>query len=229
MSRKKVFVNGGHGGTDSGAVGNGLKEKDITKKISELIVKGLSKYDVDVMLFQQSQSGNGLKTITDKANNWKADILVSVHVNSGGGTGFESFAYSGSVLSNTLKLQRTIHDEVMKSIKDYGVVDRGRKRQNFHVLRESKMSSVLTENMFIDSVRDSKLLKDNKFIEKVADGHVKGIVRFLSLKKKKTEDSDNLGYWRVVTDSYKSKDNAVKRQKELEKKGIKSFLVYYKE
>ena len=39
------------------------------------------------------------------------------------------------------------------------VEDRGKKRANFHVLRESNMKAVLTENLFLSNASDAKLLK----------------------------------------------------------------------
>lgn len=224
----KVFVNFGHGGNDSGAIGNGLKEKDLTKKIGEKVVSLLKEYDLTVKKFQQSGSQT-LKHVTDEANKWDADLFISIHINAGGGTGFESFMFNGSVSNKTSSLQNYIHSEIMKSIKKYNVTNRGMKRQNFHVLRETKMPACLTENMFIDTKKDADLLKNNNFINDVAKGHVNGIVRFTGAKKMKTEDSDNSTYYRVVAGSYKNRKNAESQQKKLKEKGFDSFLVAYKE
>lgn len=181
MAKKiKVAVNFGHGGPDSGAVGNGLKEKDLTKAIGKRITKLLrDNYDVVVKEIRQSQSGGGLTQITNEANNWGADIFVSIHINSGGSTGFESFIFNGNVSSDTKKLQNAIHDAVIKGI---SVTDRGKKTANFAVLRQTRMPAVLTENMFIDTKADADKLKDSKFLDKVAKGHVNGIANFLGLK-----------------------------------------------
>src|SRR5699024_8703397 len=112
--------------------------------------------------------------IANKAN---ADAFLSVHINAGAGTGFESFIYNGSVSNDTKKLQQYIHNAI---IKQTGVTDRGKKRANFAVVRQTEMPSVLTENIFIDS-DDAKKLKDSKFLDKVAQGHVDGIVKYFGL------------------------------------------------
>lgn len=219
----KLFLNYGHGGNDSGATGNGLLEKNLTKKIGSLIVKKLKKYNVTVKTYQQ-KGNEKLKHITDSANLWKADYFLSIHINAGGGTGFESYAYSGNVPRETLDYRNIVHDEIMKSIKSFGVSNRGKKRANFHVLRETKMNAILTENLFIDTKKDANLLKDDKFINAIAQGHVNGIVKVMNLEKKNTEDSDNSTVYRVVTGSFKSKKNADERVKELKKKGYESFI-----
>ena len=52
---------------------------------------------------------------TNAANSWGANYFVSIHINAGGGTGFESFVYPG-VGTPTTTYQSTIHNEVMKLI-----------------------------------------------------------------------------------------------------------------
>src|SRR5699024_934042 len=223
----KLVINKGHGGNDSGAVGNGLMEKVLTKKIGDLIINKLKDYDIEVKSIQQS-GNQSLTHVTNEANKWGADYFLSIHINAGGGTGFESFIYNGNVSRKTFDFRETVHNEIMKSIKGYNVRDRGKKRANFHVLRETKMAAMLSENMFIDTKKDSDLLKDEKFLDKIAQGHVNGIVKYLSLKKKKTEYSDNSTYYRVVVGSYKNRKNAENQQKKLKEKGFDSFLVAYK-
>ena len=146
----------------------------------------------------------------------------------GGGTGFESFLFNGTVSASTNKLQNYIHDEIMKKIK--GVKDRGKKKANFHMLRESRMIAVLTENMFIDSTIDSDLLKNETFINQLAEGHVNGIVKMYGLKKKKVSNVSSKGdiFYRVVAGSFKDRKNADEQVKKLKKLGIDVFIDVYK-
>src|SRR5690625_4812569 len=184
----KIYLDVGHGGSDPGASGNGLTEKDLTLKIGKKINSLLKKYDnVSIKMSRSTDKTVSLKQRTDDANKWGADLLLSVHINAGGGTGFESFIYNGSVNSNTVKYHNIIHDEIMKKV---NVRDRGKKKANFHVLRESKMSAILTENMFIDTKKDANLLKKQSFINDVAQGHVNGVVKIFNLKKKKGNNSN---------------------------------------
>ncbi|MCY8233363.1 N-acetylmuramoyl-L-alanine amidase [Priestia endophytica] len=62
-----------------------------------------------------------------KANNWGADLFVSVHINAGGGTGLESYTYPGTT-GATKQLQKSLHEEVLLTMKAFGqVLDRGQK------------------------------------------------------------------------------------------------------
>src|SRR5699024_6018674 len=112
-----------------------------------------------------------------------------------------------------------------------GVRDRGKKRANFHMLRESKMPALLTENLFIDTKKDSDKLKKQSFINKIAQGHVNGIVKIYNLKKKKSESKpSNKGetFYRVVTGSFKNRKNANDQVKKLKKQGYDVFIDVYK-
>lgn len=227
----KLYLDVGHGGSDPGAIGYGLKEKDLNLQISKKINKLLKEYDgITVKMSRTTDKTLSLRQRTNEANSWGADILLSIHINAGGGTGFESFIYNGSVSSNTSKYRSILHDEIMKELK--GVRDRGKKKANFHMLRESRMIAILTENLFIDTKKDTDQLKKQSFINKVAQGHVNGLVKLFNLKKKKTtsKPSTNKGetFYRVVAGSFKDRKNADEQVKKLKKDGYDVFIDVYK-
>ena len=183
---KKVWIDAGHGGKDSGATGNGLKEKDVVLALSLAIKKQMeSEYEeVQVLLSRSTDVFVELRDRTGKANAASADILVSVHCNAGGGAGgFESYRYI-SASAATVRLQNLLHTEIMAGLKPFGVADRGQKTGNLHMCRESRMPAVLTENLFIDAVSDAAKLKQPAVMEAIANGHVLGIAKYLGLKKK---------------------------------------------
>ncbi|MFG1734593.1 N-acetylmuramoyl-L-alanine amidase [Paenibacillus sp. 843] len=183
---KKVWIDAGHGGKDSGATGNGLQEKEIVLAVSLAVKKRLeAEYgDVQVLLSRSSDVFLELAERTRKANAADADILVSIHCNAGGGAGgFESYRYT-SANSGSVKLQNVIHTEVMSAIKPFGVIDRGEKAANLHMVRESKMPAVLTESLFIDVAADAAKLKRQDVMDSIVLGHVNGIAKYLGLQKK---------------------------------------------
>lgn len=141
----------------------------------------LANYSVDVRMSRTTDLTRSLAYRTDDANAWGANIFVSIHINSGGGTGFESYRYpSGG--SGDLSLHNALHPRIISGMRSIGsVTDRGQKTANFHVLRESAMPAVLTENLFIDSVADTNLLKRADFITAVARAHAQGIAAYLGL------------------------------------------------
>jgi N-acetylmuramoyl-L-alanine amidase len=180
----KIYIDPGHGGTDPGATGNGLQEKNVTLSIS-LQVRNMLQATygsgVSIRMSRTTDITRSLQFRTDDANAWGANIFVAIHINAGGGTGFESFVYPG-VGSTTLRLQDLVHANVLASMRTVSAVtDRGQKTANFHVLRETVMPAILTENLFIDTVADANKLKNAAFIAATARGHANGIARFFNL------------------------------------------------
>lgn len=183
---KKVWIDAGHGGKDPGAVGNGLQEKDIALTVS-LGVKQFLEAEYEGVQVQLSRSTDvflELKERTDVANKAGADLLVSIHCNAGGGAGgFESFRYTNASAASR-SLQNVLHTEIMAALKPFGVIDRGQKAANLHMVRESKMPAVLTENLFIDVASDAAKLRREEVIDRLITCHVAGIAKYLGLKKK---------------------------------------------
>lgn len=177
-----LVIDPGHGGYDSGAAKFGLLEKHLVLDIAKRIQAKLKDYTgIKVIMTRTTDKYLSLAERANIANKAKADAFLSIHINAGGGTGFESFIYNGGVSDNTHNLQNCIHSATAKQI---GGADRGKKRANFLVLWKTNMSGTLTENLFIDRKEDAEKLKDSKFIDKIAQGHVDGIVKHFNLKKR---------------------------------------------
>lgn len=182
----KLKIDPGHGGKDPGAVGYGLKEKDIALTVSEGIKNKLeSEYDgIRVSLTRSTDTFLELKERTDKANAAGADALISIHCNAGGGSGgFETFRYTNAS-AKSYELQEALHTAIMNELNQFNVIDRKQKTKNLHMVRESKMPAVLTENLFIDVAADAHRLNDSKVINSLINGHVNGVVKYFGLKKK---------------------------------------------
>ena len=85
----KVVIDPGHGGSDSGAVGNGIIEKDYNLMISNYIYNRLKELGVDVYI---TRDRDETLTPTERVNRVlnafgnSSDVLViSNHINAGGG------------------------------------------------------------------------------------------------------------------------------------------------
>ena len=224
----KIYLDAGHEGTtsglDSGAVGNGLKEANLTLEIVKRIKNLLQQYEnVQLKLSREGNRKLSLSERAKEANNWKADLFVSVHINAGGGTGFESFIYNGNVGQATIAYQNTIHPEIVKAT---GFTDRGKKRANYAVLRETIMPAILTENGFIDNKNDASKLNQSYFLDKIAQGHVDGIVKAFGLKKKsQPKPATTTGkLYKVQVGAFSVKANAEKLLKDLKKAGFDGFI-----
>lgn len=199
----KILIDPGHGGNDPGASANGLKEKDLTLDISKRVNDNLlSNYEVKTKMTRTSDKTVSLNNRTSSANAWGADLFLSVHINSGGGTGYEDYIHNSfGPQSQSIKrydttspeVQAEIRSEVKKVLKKYGIRDRGDKQANFHVLRESGMPAVLLEIMFIDTKKDADLLKNATFKQDMANGISKGVAKAYKLKSKNNSSPSEPG------------------------------------
>lgn len=218
----KLYLDPGHGGKDSGAQGNGLQEKDIVLDIALKIRDILnSEYkNIDVKMSRTTDTFISLNQRTSEANAWGADYFLSIHCNSDDGTadGYEDYIYINiSDSSQTGKYRDIIHKEVVKMNELH---DRGEKKADYFVLRESAMPAMLSENGFIDSKHDAELMKNSDWRQKVARGHVNGLEKAFNLERKVSQI-----IYKVIAGSFKSKKNAEERVNELKSKGIESFIV----
>ncbi|KYD24633.1 N-acetylmuramoyl-L-alanine amidase [Parageobacillus toebii] len=232
MPKLKIVIDWGHGGSDPGAVGNGLREKDLTMKIGKMIGDMLLDYEgVEVIYTRTSDYYLSLEERAEIANKAKADFFLSVHINAGGGTGFESYIYNGNVDAKTVVYQNVIHAEIMKVIGN--VTDRGKKRANYAVLRETRMPAILTENLFIDNAKDAAKLKSDQFLQQVAYGHVIGLEKAFGLKKKAKQQAQSQTQqkasdkklYRVQVGAFSDRKNAERLAEELKKKGYPAIIV----
>ncbi|PAF18625.1 N-acetylmuramoyl-L-alanine amidase [Terribacillus saccharophilus] len=179
----KVYIDPGHGGTDPGAQGNGLKEKDITLKVGKMVNERLDASGFETRMSRTGDTFPSLSARTNDANKWGADFFISIHVNAGGGEGYEDYRYNKlSASSTTGKQQAILHKHMKAKAAKFGMKDRGAKSANFHVLRETKMSAALTELGFIDSSKDAKNLKDSSFLSQMAWGIVDALCEIYGKK-----------------------------------------------
>lgn len=176
---KKIVIDPGHGGGDSGAVGFGLQEKNINLDLALRLRTMLSDY-ADVRLTRDSDIFVSLSERAAFANKLGADIFVSIHVNAGGGTGFESYIYT-SAPSQTADIRETVHKEIASFYEASNFPDRGMKKADFAVLRQTLMPAILLENLFVDRQKDAAVLGEPAFRGQIAEAVSKGIIKVLNL------------------------------------------------
>jgi len=185
-----IVLDPGHGGSDPGAVGNGLLEKNLNWVVANKIKEKLAKYNVRVMVIQpscansRSTSEDELTVPVREAIKLKADFFLSIHTNAGGGTGFESFVHNKASRITDL-IRNIIHNNTAPVFTKNNMPDRGKKRANFYVLRkmnEKGIPAMLIENGFIDNKKDAEFLKDSVFLNKLANEIAYGIVLVFNLE-----------------------------------------------
>lgn len=216
---KKVFIDPGHGGIDSGARGvDNLLEKDINLSVAKKVEYLLKTQDVQVKLSRTSDTTVLLDERTKAANSWDADCYVSIHCNAykGLAKGVETYSY----LTSTNDLAKYVHSEVIAS-KAY-TLDRGLKTASFYVLKYTNMRACLIEMAFIDNVEDSKILLQKQ--DDLALAITKGICKYLGFEYTPVPIDPNT-FYRVVCGSFNSKSYAEQRMDELKELGYSDVFI----
>jgi N-acetylmuramoyl-L-alanine amidase len=183
-----VVIDPGHGGKDPGAIGFKINEKDVVLNLAKKLNDHLGQYEKAVVsLTRWDDRFLELSERAKFANDRNADLFISLHNNAASASahGFESFIYVNAS-TTTARYQTILHEQVMNYLAQVGIHDRGKKRANYAVLRETKMPAILLENLFITNEKENKLLKDDAFLDNLAAAIAAGIAKIFGLKKKNT-------------------------------------------
>ncbi|SCI81165.1 Sporulation-specific N-acetylmuramoyl-L-alanine amidase [uncultured Clostridium sp.] len=186
---KKVYIDLGHGGTDSGAVGvNNVLEKNIVLEVGKKVELKLKKCGIDVRMSRTTDIFKSLEYRSSDANKWGADCFVSIHCNSFNqiAKGIETYCYKFKYR----QLADCVHSEMVNA-KLY-TLNRGVKEGNLYVVRKTNMAACLVELGFIDNVEDINFLLNKQ--EEFAIAIAKGICKFLGLAWKESSESSIEGF-----------------------------------
>lgn len=121
-----------------------------------------------------------LKERCKRANMWYDRcngncVVVSIHANAGGGTGFEVYTSPGQTKADEIatalieQLQQDFPEIKMRKDMADGDPD---KEAEFYILKHTKAPAILAENLFMDNESDCQLLMTEDFRDKLADSYV---------------------------------------------------------
>lgn len=216
----KVFIGVGHGGTDPGAVANGVKEKDLNLSIAKACRDELKRHGVEVKLSRAKDENDTLSEEIKECNAFSPDLAVDIHCNACGGDGAEAFYHYGGGKSKTLA--ENILSEIVKT----GQNSRGAKiRKNsqgkdyYGFIRETSAPAVIVECAFVDNAQDLKILATEGDRQKVGQAIAKGILKTLGV------EIQGERLYRVQVGAYLLKSNAEDMQKKIKAVGFDAFIV----
>ncbi len=182
----KIFIDQGHNPTgyhNTGAVGNGLFEQDITYQVGIYLRDLLNadpRFDARVSrpLPTTVLGTNNSTSLIERvrmANAWPADYFISVHCNANENpriNGTEVYIYRQYTQANWLA-ERVLNGIVAAvGTRDNGV----RVNPVFYVLRKTNMPAILTELAYITNESDSEKLRDDQY--QFAYGMYQGILKY---------------------------------------------------
>ncbi|WP_152523318.1 N-acetylmuramoyl-L-alanine amidase, partial [Paraclostridium bifermentans] len=173
----KVFVDPGHGGEDSGAVGYGNYEDELNLQVANKVRQKLEAKGIEVKMSRTSDEFISLGDRAKMANSYAPDVFVSIHQNSADATsanGIETYYHN-----NKSDHKPYAQDVQTKAIGETNARNRGVKSANFAVLRETNMPAALFESGFITNQNESANLASSSYQDKLATGIANGVEKYL--------------------------------------------------
>lgn len=177
-----VVVDSGHGGSDPGAISGNLREKDFTLEAANYMTKRLQELGIPVVAIKTTDEDisrtERLRRANETFNGDPNAILISNHINSGGGEGAE--------IIYALRNDDTLASMALENIGDAGQKMRkiyqrrlpeNPSKDYYYIIRETDpMQSLLVEYGFIDNSADQQKLKNN--LTDYVEGVVKAIADY---------------------------------------------------
>ena len=218
---KRLVIDLGHGGTDSGAIGqNKTHEADVVLAIGRELKELLKNYELEVKFTRLENNYLSLNERVKIANDFKADYFLSIHINSASDKsirGVEVWQYS-NVNTKLNNFSRGICDDISKI---FNIRNRGVKySKELSVLKNTNMPASLIEVDFISNKEAEKDLKVSTNIKNVAIAIKDNLMVLFELSK-----TNNDKVYKVCIGAYKYKNNAINQVELAKNKGFKDAYI----
>lgn len=201
LAGKKIMLDPGHGGRFQGAIGQtGLKEKDVNLDVSLELQEDLVELGAEVRLTRSTDTEvlpggslrDDLQARCTPANDWPADLFISVHSNSNTNSnvnGTEVY-HARNASSRSKVVGRLIHQHMVDEL---GLKDNGLRAADFYVLKNTDMPAVLVETAYISNAGDEAKLGDETFRENTAHSIARGVRDYFTLENEIKPDPPKEG------------------------------------
>ena len=182
----KIYLNAEHGGTDSGATANGIREDEANLKVAKYAREYLSGYDCTTVMSRETDKALSINERVAQVRAQKPNLVITIAHNAGGGDGCEVFYW------HTDSKAKAFAQELIKQFQAIGQNSRGVKPSqpgsyNFGMCREPAamgIPAVLGEFAFLDNKADVVLVDSDADLKREGEAYGKAIVNYLGLKKK---------------------------------------------
>ena len=156
---KSVYLGVGHGGSDPGAVANGLQEKNVNLAVALACQSELARHGVLVKMSRTTDESDSVAAKVAECNAFAPNLAADIHFNAGGGDGAEVYHHHGGGTGKVLA------ENVLDELKAIGQNSRGAKtRKNssgqdyYGFIRSTNCPAVIIEGAFLDNKTDVQII-----------------------------------------------------------------------
>ena len=189
MNEYRIVVDAGHGGSDPGAVSGNLKEKDLNLKAANYMYERFKEMGIPVAITRDDDTSltraERLRIMTNTFGNDSKVLVLSNHINAGGGEGAE--------VVYPLRTDATLPSMILDAIGDKGQIKRkyyqrvlpeDPSKDYYYIMRETpNTTALLIEYGFIDNPKDQQKLQNN--LLDYVEGVVEAVANYIGVPYKK--------------------------------------------
>lgn len=161
--QKTIIIDAGHGGKDSGQVAESLNEKDITLQVAKVFQQIAEEKGYNVVLLRDNDKFVSLSERTEKINEIKPYLVISLHANATTNTnksGIELyFSKNEKLKEQNSKFISKMSQSLITQTKYKDVKIRN---ANFKILSESEYPAILIELGFMTNASDLNYIRSEK-------------------------------------------------------------------
>jgi len=189
----KVVIDAGHGKNTAGKRclksldANETREWLLNSRIADKLCDLLDAYDCEVLRVDDitGKKDISLNERCKKANDWKADIYISIHHNAGieGGSGGGTVVFYYSSKAEREAQAQALYNALVNNTGLAG--NRAEKviKKGYTVLSDTNMPAFLIENGFMDSATDIPIILSESHATKTAQGLLDFLIDAFDLAK----------------------------------------------
>ncbi|MEY8313891.1 N-acetylmuramoyl-L-alanine amidase family protein, partial [Adlercreutzia muris] len=196
-----VALDAGHGGSDSGATGNGLLEKNLTLSIAKYCQAALQRNGISVFMTRSTDVYVGLSERVQKAAAAGASVFVSLHINSATPAAYGCEVWvpnSSSYKHDTYVAGKTLGEKVIAKLAALGLHNRGVKHRDsengskypdgsvadyYSVIngaRQRGIPGIIVEHAFISNSGDALKMQSDTFLKRLGEADAQGIIEAIN-------------------------------------------------
>ena len=203
MGNVVVVLDPGHGGSDPGTCNGGLCERDINLKIAEYCKAELEQYNGVTVYMTRTDNSSACMDREQRAafaRDRGANVLVSIHINAGGGTGSEVWYPNSNYNANVSTAGQALGNSILAQLANLGLTNRGTKIRNANEDKYPDGSAsdyyginswckrygfpgIIVEHAFIDNANDQAYLSNEEWLRRMGIADATGIANYFGLSK----------------------------------------------
>lgn len=200
------------------------REWTLNDRIADKLQQLLASYNCEVLRTDDSTGAKdvSLSARVKAANDWGADVFISIHHNAGinGGSGGGSEVYYCSTKAERKTQAEALYKSLVAETGLKGNRATPVKKNSFYVIKNTTMPAFLIENGFMDSSNDVPVILSEAHANNTVQGILKFLISYFELTRKEPQV-----LYRVQCGAFTNKANAEKLRDKLKADGYEVVIV----